>query len=46
MSFHLSAEDIEIRDNHILWARLRNEDGELQDSEIDLDQFLGNDDGG
>ena len=46
MSFHLSAEDIEIKDNHILFARLRNEEGELQESEIDLDEFLGNNDGG
>ncbi|KAE8330981.1 Cyanovirin-N [Aspergillus sergii] len=45
MSFHLSAEDIEIKDNHILFARLRNGDGELQDAEIDLDEFLGNNDG-
>ncbi|KAB8215586.1 Cyanovirin-N [Aspergillus novoparasiticus] len=45
MSFHLSAEEIEIRDNHILWARLRNGDGDLQDAEINLDEFLGNDDG-
>ncbi|KNG91607.1 cyanovirin-N [Aspergillus nomiae NRRL 13137] len=45
MSFHLSAEDIEIRDNHILFALLRNEEGELQESEIDLDEFLGNNDG-
>ncbi|KAE8140074.1 Cyanovirin-N [Aspergillus pseudotamarii] len=45
MSFHESAEDIEIRDGHILFARLRNEEGELQDSEINLDDFLGNSDG-
>ncbi|KAE8335811.1 hypothetical protein BDV24DRAFT_143120 [Aspergillus arachidicola] len=45
MSFHLSAEDIQIRDNHILFARLRNGDGDLQDAEINLDEFLGNNDG-
>ncbi|OGM46109.1 cyanovirin-N [Aspergillus bombycis] len=45
MSFHLSAEDIEIRDNHILFARLKDEDGEFQESEINLDDFLGNNDG-
>lgn len=45
MSFHQSAEEIEIKDNHILFARLRNEDGDLKDAEINLDEFLGNDDG-
>ncbi|KAE8362532.1 Cyanovirin-N [Aspergillus caelatus] len=45
MSFHESAEDIEIRDGHILFAKLTNEEGELQDSEINLNDFLGNNDG-
>ncbi|KAE8152430.1 Cyanovirin-N [Aspergillus avenaceus] len=45
MSFHLSAEDIEIQDNHLLVAKLRNEDGDLVDAEIDLNQHLGNNDG-
>ncbi|EAW08478.1 CVNH domain-containing protein [Aspergillus clavatus NRRL 1] len=45
MSFHLSAEDIRIEDNHILVARLRNGNGDLQDASIDLNQFLGNDNG-
>ncbi|KAF7118536.1 hypothetical protein CNMCM5793_008066 [Aspergillus hiratsukae] len=45
MSFHLSAEDIRIEDNHVLVARLRDSNGELQDASIDLDQFLGNEDG-
>ncbi|TGO35626.1 hypothetical protein BHYA_0152g00250 [Botrytis hyacinthi] len=45
MSFHLSAEDIRIDDNHILRARLRNENGDWQDAEIDLNQHIGNEDG-
>lgn len=45
MSFHLSAEDIRVEDGHILKARLRNEAGEWQDSEIDLDQHIGNTNG-
>ncbi|KKY22195.1 putative cyanovirin-n family protein [Diplodia seriata] len=45
MSFHLSAEDIRIDDNHILRARLRTEGGEWRDAEIDLNHHLGNQDG-
>ncbi|RDW70979.1 cyanovirin-n family protein [Coleophoma cylindrospora] len=45
MSFHLSAEDIRIDDGHVLRARLRNEGGELVDTEIDLDRYIGNSDG-
>ncbi|PLB45250.1 Cyanovirin-N [Aspergillus steynii IBT 23096] len=45
MSFHHSAEDIQIEDNHILVAKLANEDGEMQDASIDLDEFIGNNDG-
>ncbi|KAL1625500.1 hypothetical protein SLS56_007322 [Neofusicoccum ribis] len=45
MSFHLSAEDIRIEDNHILKARLRTEGGDWNDAEIDLNQHLGNQDG-
>lgn len=45
MSFHLSAEDIRIEDNHILKARLRNENGDWQDAELDLNNHLGNQDG-
>ncbi|EYE93683.1 CVNH domain-containing protein [Aspergillus ruber CBS 135680] len=42
MSFHLTAEDIVIEDNHILKAQLRNEDDELVESTIDLNEHLGN----
>ncbi|KAF2797568.1 Cyanovirin-N [Melanomma pulvis-pyrius CBS 109.77] len=45
MSFHLSAEDIRIDDNHILRARLQNIDGDWCDAEIDLDNHLGNNEG-
>jgi hypothetical protein len=45
MTFHYSAEDIRVDDGHILRARLQRGDGEWQDAEIDLDQFIGNIDG-
>lgn len=45
MSFHLTAEDIVIEDNHILKAQLRNEDDELVESTIDLNEHLGNNGG-
>ncbi|EAW23524.1 CVNH domain-containing protein [Aspergillus fischeri NRRL 181] len=45
MSFHLTAEDIRVEDGHILVARLRNADGEMRDASIDLDKYLGNNNG-
>jgi hypothetical protein len=45
MSFHLSAEDIELDDGHILKAKLGNGDGDMVDAEIDLNQFIGNNNG-
>ncbi|KAA8893582.1 Cyanovirin-N [Sphaerosporella brunnea] len=45
MSFHLSSENIHLVDNHILVGQLKNEEGNLQESSIDLDQVLGNEDG-
>ncbi|BCR84439.1 CVNH domain-containing protein [Aspergillus chevalieri] len=45
MSFHLTGQQIRVEDNHILVASLQNEDGEWIDSSIDLDQFVGNDNG-
>ncbi|CBY00831.1 hypothetical protein IAQ61_011742 [Plenodomus lingam] len=45
MTFQHSAEDIRIDDGHILRARLRNAEGELNDSEIDLNNHIGNVDG-
>lgn len=45
MTFHHSAEDIRIDDGHILRARLQTADGEWNDSEIDLNNHIGNVDG-
>ncbi|KAL5606511.1 uncharacterized protein BROUX77_003704 [Berkeleyomyces rouxiae] len=44
MSFHLSAEDIHM-DGSVLKARLQNSEGDWVDTEIDLNQHLGNVDG-
>jgi hypothetical protein len=45
MTFYHTAEDIRIDDGHILRARLQTGDGEWHDSEIDLNQHIGNIDG-
>ena len=45
MSFHLSAEDIELEDGHILKAKLGNGEGEMVDAELDLNYYIGNDNG-
>lgn len=45
MDFHASAEDIRVDDGHILRARLTNAGGEQVDAEVDLNQFIGNDNG-
>ena len=45
MSFHLTAENIRIDDNHILRAKLKDADGNWHDAEIDLNNHLGNDNG-
>lgn len=45
MSFHLTGQDIRIEDDHILVALLQNEDGDYVESSIDLNQFVGNDNG-
>ncbi|KAL6400148.1 hypothetical protein AUP68_15841 [Ilyonectria robusta] len=44
-NFHLSAEDISLEDGHILHAKVANEEGEFLDSQLDLDYYIGNDDG-
>ena len=44
MSFHSSAEGITV-DHHILRAQLRNEDGNNVEAEINLDDYVGNNDG-
>lgn len=45
MSFHASATNIELDDGHILKVTLYDGDGEERESEIDLNQFIGNDNG-
>ena len=46
MSFHLSADEESITVNGgILRAKLRNEGGDYCDAEINLDDFIGNNDG-
>lgn len=45
MSFHESATDIELDDDHILKATLRNEDGDEDESELDLNEIIGNNNG-
>ncbi|KAJ4295453.1 hypothetical protein N0V90_007465 [Kalmusia sp. IMI 367209] len=45
MTFHFSAEEIRVEDNHILKARLQRADGEWQDAEIDLNNHIGNENG-
>jgi hypothetical protein len=45
MSFHLTAEDVHIVDNHMLCGHLRDEHDLLHESLIDLDQILGNENG-
>ncbi|KAH7074486.1 Cyanovirin-N [Paraphoma chrysanthemicola] len=45
MTFLSSAEDARIDDGHILRARLRTAEGEWNDSEIDLNNHIGNDNG-
>ncbi|CAI7629395.1 hypothetical protein PCG10_008413 [Penicillium crustosum] len=45
MSFHESATHIELEDGHILKAVLRNEDGDEEESTIDLNDHIGNDNG-
>ncbi|KAJ5837041.1 hypothetical protein N7447_003067 [Penicillium robsamsonii] len=45
MSFHESASQIELEDGHILKAVLRNEDGDEEESTIDLNDHIGNDNG-
>ncbi|KAK7751219.1 hypothetical protein SLS62_006764 [Diatrype stigma] len=44
MSFHTTSEDIRV-EGHILKARARNESGDFIHSEINLNDFIGNDDG-
>ncbi|KAJ5907166.1 uncharacterized protein N7473_004082 [Penicillium subrubescens] len=45
MSFHASATSIELEDGHILKATLRNEEGDEVESELDLNDIIGNNNG-
>ncbi|KAL4772845.1 Cyanovirin-N [Aspergillus nidulans var. acristatus] len=45
MSFHHSAQNINVEDGHRLVAQLQTEDGGWVDAEFDLNQILGNDNG-
>ncbi|KAF4980017.1 hypothetical protein FZEAL_3879 [Fusarium zealandicum] len=44
VNFHLSSEDIELRDGHILVAKCSNGEEHI-DSELDLNYYIGNSDG-
>lgn len=45
MSFHVSATNIELEDGHILKATLLNAEGEEVESELDLNEIVGNNNG-
>lgn len=45
MSFHLTAQNIRVEGHHYLVGELQNEDGNFNESSIDLDELLGNDNG-
>lgn len=45
MSFHKSGHDIELEDGHILKAVLRDADEEEIEAELDLNYYIGNNDG-
>lgn len=44
-NFFSTAQNIRLEDRHILRASLQRVDGEWQEAEIDLNQFIGNDNG-
>ncbi|KAF5669444.1 cyanovirin-n [Fusarium heterosporum] len=44
-NFHESSSDIYLEDGHILVARCNDADGEPQESRLDLDYYIGNNDG-
>lgn len=45
VNFHHSAQNIFLEDGHILVAELGNLDGDYVESRLDLDYYIGNDDG-
>lgn len=44
-SFHETASEVELKDGHILIANLQDGSGGVNRSQIDLNDFIGNDDG-
>lgn len=45
MSFHVNADELRVEEGHFLRGKLPNEDGDLVEAEVDLDEFIGNEDG-
>ncbi|KAI9929086.1 hypothetical protein ASPWEDRAFT_103856 [Aspergillus wentii DTO 134E9] len=45
MSFHLSAENVRVEENHILVANLKNNNGEYHQVAVDLNVHIGNNNG-
>ncbi|KAF4962173.1 hypothetical protein FSARC_9747 [Fusarium sarcochroum] len=45
VNFHESSEDIRLEDGHILIANCGNGEGDYVESTLDLDYYIGNDDG-
>ncbi|KAI1491517.1 Cyanovirin-N [Biscogniauxia mediterranea] len=45
MSFFTTSENIRLEDNHFLRARLKKVNGDWVESEINLNDFIGNNDG-
>lgn len=45
MSFQASSRDIFLEDGHILFANVCDREGNWVESRIDLDRFIGNEDG-
>jgi hypothetical protein len=45
VNFHESSSDIQLEDGHILVAQCNDADGEPQESRLDLDYYIGNNDG-
>ena len=45
MSFHASATNIELEDDHILKATLYNGEGDEVESVLDLNEIIGNNNG-
>jgi hypothetical protein len=45
MSYATSSQDFWLENGHILHAKCKDSNGDLQDSSLDLNQFIGNSDG-